>query len=114
MFKVPAYLTRFSTRADGGIGLSFVTQEMPSQDLAELHKHLNTFGWILYSPYETVQPTIEDVPKQVLEDGQKTPSQRLRAVMFLVWDKTDKSIDFNTFYTKQMDKLIEHYKTKLE
>jgi hypothetical protein len=45
----------------------------------------------------------------------KTPAQRLRAVIFVHWKNVESReaiySDFETFYRKQMDKIIDGYKS---
>lgn len=43
----------------------------------------------------------------------KTPSQRLRAVIYLLWQKSDKKVDQDEYYEIIMENLIEQLKTKL-
>ncbi len=54
----------------------------------------------------------DDVP---LDEGEsKTPSQRLRAVLFVYWKEVKGGKgDFNAWYRGIMEKLIEQYKGKL-
>lgn len=43
----------------------------------------------------------------------KTPSQRLRGVLYVLWEQTGKSGDFETFYRQKMEGLINLIKNKL-
>ena len=44
----------------------------------------------------------------------KSLSQRLRGAMYVVWETHYKEYsDFNTFYEKEMTKLLSHYKDKI-
>ena len=50
-----------------------------------------------------------------LEVEGKTKSQRLRGVLYVLWGNgCTKDDDFNTFYANEMNKIIEHYKNKLD
>jgi len=45
----------------------------------------------------------------------KTPSQRLRAVLFLLWEQDKKGfISAEAYYDDLMERIINHYKTKLD
>jgi hypothetical protein len=45
----------------------------------------------------------------------KTPSQRLRSVLFLNFQqKNNNYLDFRDYYKHEMEKLIDHYKKKLD
>lgn len=48
------------------------------------------------------------------EAGQKTPSERLRAVLFLMWQaKKDEWPEFDGFYRSRMEKIIEQLKERI-
>lgn len=52
---------------------------------------------------------LEDVPNG------KTPSQRMRNVLFVLWQQNNGGYeDFNLFYLNRMDKLIDQIKSKLD
>lgn len=48
------------------------------------------------------------------EFDRKTPSQRLRAVMFVWWKQVESARTFDDFYLEHMEKMIDHIKSKLE
>lgn len=110
--KIPAYLQGFSSKTDGSASLRFSTQELSADDFALLQKHLNLFGWLLFAESDL---KASDIPKEEIhEDENKSPSKRLRATLFVWWKQRNETIDFETFYKKQMEVLIDAVKTKLE
>ena len=44
----------------------------------------------------------------------KSPSTRLRGVLFILWKQGGQVEPFESYYATQMEKLIEHYKTKIK
>ena len=57
--------------------------------------------------------TIPDVVQEFKND--KTPSERLRAVLYVLWEQQKPLvITFDAFYRAEMDRIITHYKGKLE
>jgi hypothetical protein len=53
--------------------------------------------------------------KVEFDDTGKPLSQRLRAVLYRCWEQKPEGYKiFNDFYIAQMEKLITHYKNKLE
>ncbi len=112
MLKLPAYLTGFSSKSDGSASVRFSTQELSSEDFALLKKYLNEFGYLLFKESYIKDEEIPD--EEPLEDDQKSPSKRLKAVLFLVWKKNGEKDEFNTYYRKQMEKFINVVKDKLE
>lgn len=108
--KFPAHFTGFGSKADGSAGLRFSTQELTSDQFAELKNNLNSFGWLLFAPQEE---EIE-VPKDKISDETKKPSLRLRAVLFLLWKKKGEEGDFESWYRGQIELIIERIKAKLD
>jgi len=111
MIKLPSYLTRFSSRSDGSAGISFTTQELSNEEFGALKDNLNKFGWLIFKEGDVQD---KDIPVENPEDKDKTPSKRLRAVLFVLWKQTGQSGDFEIYYREQVEKIIEHIKTKLD
>lgn len=44
----------------------------------------------------------------------KTPSQRLRGVLYRLWEKDESDISFDQFYEDKMEVLIEYLKEKVK
>lgn len=113
MLRVPGTISKITTMADGGLRLSVDTQEIVSQDKAELMAEYNKLGHFVFSSSEQIK--LEDIPTTPLEDNQKTPSQRLRAVMFVYWRKSVEGYgSFDEFYARQIEKYIELIKKKID
>lgn len=48
-------------------------------------------------------------------DTLKTPSQRLRGILYRNFEQDNKGYrDFNTYYLAEMERICEHYKNKLD
>jgi hypothetical protein len=113
-FQSPATLTGIVPKADGSLSLRFVTEQelTPTEKLTAL-EFFNSRGWVLFRQNE-FKP--EDVPtKDAENDETKSPSTRLRNVLFVYWDQKKKNkTDFDTFYRQEMNKIIEVVKDKLE
>lgn len=65
---------------------------------------------ILLFPKDEKDVDVMQVQKEVVH---KSPSQRMRSVMFLLWKQTGEELPFEVFYTTHMERIIEHLKTKL-
>ena len=46
-------------------------------------------------------------------DAKKTPSQRLRSVLYVEWEQKGSKESFEIYYMNRMDQIIEHLKSKL-
>lgn len=45
---------------------------------------------------------------------QKSPSQRMRSVLFILWKEDNEGVDFQEYYRRHMEKLIEFLKGKIK
>lgn len=111
MIHLPAYLTGFSSKSDGSASIRFATQELTSEDFGNLKQALNNYGHLLFKENEF---KVEDIPKEDVEDKNKTPSKRLRATLFCLWNQRGSPDTFDSFYQMQMEKIISHIKSKLD
>lgn len=99
-----------TSRPDGSVTIKFATPELrPSEAGALL---------LLHGKNCCVSIVPEDVPPSEVvrvdtERHQKTPSQRLRAVLFVLWQQQRRSESFDEFYAHQMEPLIEAVKAQL-
>ena len=109
--KLQAYLTGFSSRADRSAGIRFATQELSGEEMAKLQDLNGSFGWLLFQENKF---TDEDLPQEQAEDKNKTPSKRLRSVLFVLWKQLGEHGDFEQFYREKMEKLIDIIKGKLD
>lgn len=111
----PATLEGVALRKDGSATLRFSTQELAENDLLIVKRFYGSFGQLLFGPND-LQP--KDIPQSDPEFEGKTPSQRLRAVIFVLWsqmkEKEATKLKFEEFYGGQLDRLIEQYKEKLD
>jgi hypothetical protein len=110
MLKIPSVISKVSTMSDGSLRLQIDTQELAGVDKGELMELHNKMGWMVFSETGIKE---EDIPSDLIEEGQKTPSQRLRAVLYVLWEKKQVGT-FEDFYRKTLEKLIDHYKIKIE
>lgn len=105
-----------STRNDGSVKVSFVTQELDPATGGQLFQLRNKYCKALYSD-TNISPIEEElVDKQELQGGKKakSPSQRLRAVLFRVHEQQGIPVDFEKWYASEMETLIEQYKNTLD
>lgn len=109
---MPAILDAASTRKDRSIKLVFETQEMSAEVAAALFSMRQMQGWLLFSPNTIQEENIPD-EKAELDEG-KSPSKRLRSVLFILWKQRGKQGDFETYYRAQIERLIDQIKEKLE
>ncbi len=113
---IPASFDGYAPRKDGSFSLRFVTQEQTPAQVGEIHSMLNKFGYLLFkAESELTKDEIEglDSLDSDLYDNPKTKSQRLRNVLYKLWEQDKPGNDFKDFYASKMEQMIIHYKDKL-
>jgi hypothetical protein len=115
VLQLQGVLMRVSSLADGGLSVLFHTNEMSPEEKVEMMQEHGKFGWMLFSE-SVIQPV--DIPRQDPDLEGKTPSKRLRNVIFVLWrqmkDAKKTQMNFEDFYRGQIESLIDKYKEKLE
>jgi len=102
------------TSKDGSVSINFETSELAPQRAAEIFALRNKIACVYISPKSIDRSEIDFVNKiDPLMSG-KSPSERLRNVLF-IWHQHDPQgfKDFDTFYKNRMEILIDNIKSKL-
>lgn len=81
----------------------------------ELLGFANQLVAVYISPKETVsQKELDQVDALDPEFGGKSQSQRLRGVLFVLWEKVPEGFkDFDSFYKHHTERIIDHIKSKI-
>ena len=108
-------LDRSNRKKDKSVSLTFITSlEQSTEDFMEIDGLTNQHGIIYFKSEGHL--TAEErrlIDKSEIEVEGKTKSQRLRNVLFKVWEQGSDNT-FEVFYAEEMEKIISHYKTKLD
>lgn len=111
LIQVPAQVVGMNPRQDRSWVVKFETRELSGDEVKILANNFQGEGWLVFSPNDIAQI---DIPETQAEAGVKTPSQRLRAVIMVLWKQQGSKGDPESFYRTTMEKLVEYMKTKLE
>jgi hypothetical protein len=91
------------------------TQEISDQEFNLIHRAFQKEGWFLFSENRIDEA---DIPKDDAPSDLKTPSERLRAALYVLYRQETKGQDapetFDEFYKRRMNKLIDFITAKLE
>jgi hypothetical protein len=110
-FTAPAILNVGSPTRDHGMRIRLETQELADEDKLVLLKYDGTFGHFLFKPNEFQE---EDIPKGNADIKGKSPSQRLRSVLYLLHREAGgKPEAFPEYYNAEYEKVINFYKGKI-
>lgn len=118
MITLPCYIQKIETLKDRTGKLTIATQELIPQTAGELFGLQNSMGYLAFK----VEPFTNEEKQQMEElktdydfNPEKSPSKRLRNVLFRVWEQGNGGYsDFNLFYISKVEEIITHYKSKLD
>lgn len=109
--QIEAQLTRFSPLTGGGVSVGFHSlKELSKDEMTVILQMYNSTGWMGFKADEYQD---DDLPKNDTTAG-KTPAQRLRNTIFVLWRQLGEHGDFDNFYKQMMETLINEIKAKLE
>jgi len=109
MIILPAIFRDNGQMADGSRKATLYLQEAPEEQLLEIIKLSGTMGYFVFSPNPGIkQEDIPDIP--IDTDIERSPSQQQRAIIYKIWENTDKTKPFPDYYKSQMFKINEHLK----
>ena len=113
---IESIVDSIASKVDGTVTIKISTQELDSTSAGNLFALRGKFIKCLLSDSNITKLEEEVVDNQPLVSGKKnkTESQRLRSVLFLVHQQKEVNEDFEVFYKNEMNKIIEHFKSKLE
>jgi hypothetical protein len=102
-----------TSHKDGAVAFRVITPELTLDQRATV---LGFHGRNVRCMVEPLDVPTTGIDEITTEMDAKTPCQRLRAVIFVHFKELDsgpdRERDFESFYRKQMDKIIEGYKGK--
>jgi len=118
LFQIPAECVKVLSKANRSIRLIYDSQEnLTDEAMVALMKQLQKFGWLCFLPGEE-QIKAEEIPDVSLpkrmEDGDISPAQRMRNVLFRIWEQKGKpTTTFEEYYRSSMEKYISQLKERL-
>jgi len=109
---LPVLITSIASKVDGSVKITLETRELPAQEAANLFALRSLEAWAVLAPN---QITEVNLPKEKADPslGTKTPSQRLRNILYIYWQQ-HKNGDFESYYRIQIEKIIEQLKERLD
>jgi hypothetical protein len=126
MKTIPIQLKNYNRRLDGTVSLRCDSLlEVSSSDIAEIDSHRADTGFITLTDSAVgnevefnVNEIIENLPENDAIDNYKSPSKRLRDVLWVYCKqqlgRDPSKEEFADLYKREYDKIIKHYKDKLE
>lgn len=109
------YIENIATRKDKTIKITLGTQEISQGKAGELFSLLNSLAVVYISPKEIDQKEIDQVDKVDPELHGKTQSQRIRNVLYKLWEQDPEGHKtFDNYYQSKTELFIDHLKSKIK
>jgi len=117
LFIIPGSLVTFQSLKDRSLKLIFETGEPTPDQMAGVQYVLQTEGWIAFAPDELKEKE-KDLLKSLksdYDDTGKSKAQRLRGVLYRCWEQKPEGYEVSDdHYNHYLEKIITHYKNKLD
>ena len=119
LLQLPATISRVQTMANKSVRVMVDSQEDISPEVvAQIMKQHEQLGWFCFLVDRMIKPEdVKDLPEIKDETDVKSPSQRLRGVLFIQWENQTleykSKYPFEVYYRGRMEKIIDREKEKL-
>lgn len=113
---IEATIDKLETMKDNTIKMRLYTQELSAGEKLSLFNLQNKLCYAVFAHSDVsqlVKRASELRPPKVEAKG-KSPSQRLRAVLYVRFEQEGHTGDFDSFYNAEMEKMIERQKDFLK
>lgn len=117
MLIIPAILESYRSLKDRTLKLTFETNEPNPDHMADIQSATMKAGYLAFNqePFSASQERFIVELESDYDDPKKTPSKRLRGVLYRNWETDKKGYKtFEDYYRSQMEVLIIHFKGKLD
>lgn len=115
--KLPAVFAGIRDRKDKSVVLTFETQELSGQDAAVLLDMRQSYCALLIAPQASDLDNVDIPDYQPMEGQTRTPSHRLRSVLFVYWQQQGGEQvlgSFDAWYGRVVERYINLWKAKLD
>lgn len=104
-------ITSITAKVDGSVGYRMNTPELTDEEKTALFNLQNKNVEVLLQPLDETPTETITVDKDI---EIKTPSQRLRNVLYLLWKQDITTETFESRYRNSMEEIIDNLKQKLD
>lgn len=108
--EVNVVITGIRAKVDQSLGLTLVTPELTPEEKAEFMRLQGANLKALFTPLDFDAPKYK-VDKEL---DSKSPSTRLRNVLYVCWQQGGEVGEFNEYYLREMERFISSKKDTLE
>ncbi len=107
-------IDKITTLKDKSVKITLDTQELSAGKAGELFTLRDTLATVYISPSEITDREMKQVDIIEPEMPGKTPSQRMRDVLFILWKQNNEGYrEFDGYYKYQMEKMTSELKNNI-
>jgi len=101
------------TMSDKGVRVMIDTNELVPSQMVKLFKLKGMAGRFVFAPADSEEIEIEipELPKEFKTD--KSPSERLRNVLYVIWKQGNKTVEFSSWYNSKIESIIDKLKEQI-
>lgn len=113
---LPVIVSSIRSLKDGSVSVCVETQELSASKAGELFSLRGKVVMLYLSPKDTISQKEIDQVNSIDADVSpgKSPSQRMRNVMFLLWRQdAEGHSEFDSYYKTKMERYIDELKSNL-
>lgn len=117
MIIFPATLESWRSLKDKSYKVNFESFEMTPEQVVGLNGALGQAGYLAFKTdaFKQSEKQMIDSLEADYDDTGKTPGQRLRNVLYVLWNQEPEGYqDFQLYYNFKIEKIISHFKNKLD
>lgn len=109
--QCPAIITGVRSKVDRSLGLTLGTPELSPEEKAQFMMLQGVNLLCIFKPLDEINAPVYKIDKEL---ESKTPGQRLRAVLYVLWEQEGLQGEFKDFYREKMERIITKVKDMLE
>ena len=116
IFQVPAEVSKVTSMSNRSIRIQVDTEEdLADKQIAELFNFFEKRGWFTFLIERNIDAVdIINTPEWKPEfPEEKSPASRMRGVIFRIWESKGKPGEYDDYYKRHMNKIIEALKDKI-
>lgn len=104
-------VTGVASRKDGSVRVSFETAELRPSEKGSVMDFHGKACCVAILPHKDAEAELIVVKT---EKGTRSPSQRLHSALFVLWKQGGEQGDFDSWYKRRMEEIIDGIKAKLQ
>lgn len=116
MILLPSQIESIASRKDKTVKVTLGTQELTPQQAAQVFQLNQKFCYVAIKEETFQADEVEAIDNLKTDlETEKTPSQRLRGILYVNYQQKPEGYkDFATYYQAKMERICDHFKSKLD